>query len=556
MKGTETSPFEVSDADIIGPASDTAAPEKPREVTAAPEQRDIKQAEKQSKRMAAKLQKIRKSMAANAQEAAALALPAEIESAEHKELTELARQARELAEEADKVAREGTLRALATLEQDDPDRLDGVVDFLARWPDQAKAIEGLELNEGELTLAALRLASEDPKSFVKVIARTDLGLTPDEKVALAEEMRSSTPDVFPEALRAMRLSTESVRDLVSEATPEVRQRAFESLGIPDTGGPLSERVQAKMELQEMRDVRIRAFDEVGRAMALEVMRAFPDRLQRERERKEVEDELQRSIVAAREFGKTATAPMVVSFEGRAMPALYKAEAREIESDKAFEKEYGRGVRPGIESGSSPSREWLAYQIDKALQLDVVPATVVRTGPEGRGSFQDWRVSASLKEKPWVKMTREDEQFRGEMAKIALLDLVAENSDRHCSNFVQTPDGKLVAIDNGLIAPKPLSGIDHVRSFPLWSLEGQEIPAPLVESVERLRGAPAVMEVLQKAFKAALGNDGERAWQAFAGRLEQVSGSKRFPTTDELKAEGNEWDKYDAAPRQFHAQRRD
>ena len=556
MKGTESSPFEVSDADIIGPASETAAPEQPREVTAVPEKQELKQAEKRSKKMAAKLQKIRSSMAANAQEASAMVPPQETESAEAREMAELARQARELAAEADRVAREGTLRAIATLERDDPDRLDGVVDFLSRWPDQARSVEGLGLNERELALAALRLASENPKGFVEAISRTDLGLAPDEKVALAEEMRDSTPDVFPEALRALRLSTESVRDLVAEATPEVRQRAFETLGIPDAGGSLSERTREKMELQEMKDARVRALDEAGRAMMLEVMRAFPERLQRERERKAVEDELQGSIVAAREFGKTATAPMVVSFEGRAMPALYKAEAREIKSDKAFQKEYGRGVRPGIESGSSPSREWLAYQIDKALQLDVVPATIVRTGPEGRGSFQDWRVSEGLKEKPWVRMTRENERFRGEMAKIALLDLVAENSDRHCSNFVQSPDGKLVAIDNGLIAPKPVSGIDHVRSFPLWSLEGKEIPAPLLESVERLRQAPAVLETLKKAFVAALGDDGERAWQAFAGRLEQVSGSKRFPTTAELSAEGNEWDKYDQKPREWHAQRQD
>lgn len=569
---------EVGDEDIVGPVTDpdkglppelvpgareasrmkedapegTAPPAVERTGTAAPEAFDRKQ-EKRLKKMSAKLQKIQSDMGHAADRAVSMVPSGEVQDPKQREMAELARQARELAAQADEVAREGTLKALGTLEKGDPDRLEGIVDYLRRWPDASDEMGGLDLGPAELAVAAARLAADDPESFVRAIGRNDLGLSQDEKLAIAEQYRFTAPMVLAEAVRVMRFPTGIVRELVKDTGPEVRSQVFSRLNIPEVTGELSDAQMSDLERQEMKDESVGRFEETGRTIALEIMRAFPDRAERERERADVEAELHRGIVAAQDFGKSFTAPMVVRFEGRAMPALYKAQKRELAADKEFEKENGRTVRPGIESGSSPSREWLAYQIDKALQLDIVPATVIRSGPEGRGSVQDWQVSEGMREMPWYEMAQNDASFRAELAKVALFDLITENTDRHTGNFVRSPDGKVVAIDNGLIAPKPLSGIDHVRSFPLWSLEGKPVPQELRALVTRLKGAPEVMDALKQGFGLALGEDAERAWQAFSDRLDQVEGMESFPTSEELAAEGNDWHIYDKMPRERYAQ---
>jgi hypothetical protein len=84
-----------------------------------------------------------------------------------------------------------------------------------------------------------------------------------------------------------------------------------------------------------------------------------------------------------------------------------------------------------------NRETAAYDIDQYLGMDLVPITVKKSFNGVPGSVQ-LRIT-SLKEGTGV--WRPDE--------LGFLDYLIRNSDRHAGNYLREPDGKLVAIDNGL-----------------------------------------------------------------------------------------------------------
>jgi len=576
--------MEISDSDIIGPASDTGAPEAPSEVTdsqilgpadgpgetkkldAGPD--STRKLPRQEKTMPLgeavertappespektkelrdgqiiKIDAIRQDMAHSAGEAALMVPMGEpAESPEEAEIRRLADEARELAEQAEAQARETSIKALAGLEVGSAERLDRAVEFLGKWPDNGKEFADSGLTEAEQAIIALRFAKDNPKDFVRVMENTDLCLSTDEKAAIAEEIRDSAPAELPRALSAMRLPTEHVSDIIRGVDPKLRSQAFKELGIPEVGQELAGDVSASLEAREREDSKMRQFREVANAVSLEVMRSFPERLNRERERNRIENELGGKMTEARDFGETAAAPMVIRLEGRELPAIYKATAREVASRQEFAAKNGQDLRPGIEAETVPNREWLAYQIDKALQLDVVPTTVMREGPAGIGSVQDWQVSEGLHDKPYFRWAKEDAGFRNELAKVAFLDRAIENTDRHQKNFLRSPDGKVIAIDNGLSQARPDSLSDHVQSFPIYALEGQEIPPALLQAAERLESNPALQGALQKAFDAALGKDSKRAWKAFNSRLKDMRTKGQFPTTTELEGENNHWHK--------------
>lgn len=540
-------PMEVRDEDILGPADTEVREtgtvfEAPEDGTEVPEDgTEAPASEREMKKLSKKMEDIRARMQGNAAEAAVMVPTGE--TPEHQHMAALAAEARELAAQAEDEARNGAMKALEALKEDDPDRLTSPTEILIHWPDIAGELGDLGFSESEQTIIALRLAGDRPDKFIESFYSNDYGLGEEERLAIAEEIKGEYPELLKRAVLAFRLPTEAVRELVVDLEPDVKGEVFDSLSIPETGEGLTPKEMIALEVAEMKDERLQKFEETSRMLSLEIMRANPDRVEKERARQEIESSLHAGIVSARDFGKTNAAPMIVSMEGRSFPALYKAEKREIANEKKTAKERGQWTRPGIEPGTSPSREWLAHQIDRVFQLDVVPVTVMRSGPEGRGSVQDWEVSETMQGTRWLKESQGDPRLKEQLARIAFLDVLTENSDRHSGNFVRTPDDRVIAIDNGLMMPKPESPIDAVRSQPLWAVEGEGIPDALKESTGAFKENAELQEGLRQAFEVALGKDAGRAWDAFRSRLDQLT-SEGFPTEDKLTEEGNFWPTYE------------
>lgn len=111
------------------------------------------------------------------------------------------------------------------------------------------------------------------------------------------------------------------------------------------------------------------------------------------------------------------------------------------------------MRQGI-PGNLAGREVAAYEVDQLLGLDVVPHTTMIDGPDGEGSVQ--RFVPSTEGKYYTT-----EYSDSDREKMAVLDYVIGNSDRHPHNYRTNEDGGVVAIDHGYSfpeSPDPRMGI--------------------------------------------------------------------------------------------------
>ena len=76
------------------------------------------------------------------------------------------------------------------------------------------------------------------------------------------------------------------------------------------------------------------------------------------------------------------------------------------------------------TGTLYKREYAAYLVSKALTWDFVPCTVIRDGPFGVGSVQQF-IDADSESNYFTLIV----ERRDEMERIALFDLLANNADR-------------------------------------------------------------------------------------------------------------------------------
>ena len=132
--------------------------------------------------------------------------------------------------------------------------------------------------------------------------------------------------------------------------------------------------------------------------------------------------------------------------------------------------------------SLAAREVLTYEVATALGLDIVPETVLANGPHGRGSAQVF-IDEDFEFDPRSLFTP---RLSLRLWPVAVLDIICNNADRKLGHIIrEVGDDRLWAIDNGLtFHPDP-----KLRTV-LWGFAGAEVPAPLIEALERLRGSVA------------------------------------------------------------------
>lgn len=186
------------------------------------------------------------------------------------------------------------------------------------------------------------------------------------------------------------------------------------------------------------------------------------------------DELSHPLVLLREgqieiegrmpWSSNGTYLVTLEHEGVGWRAIYKPE---------------RGERPLWDFPTGLYRREVAtYELSRALEFGVVPPTVVRDGPLGVGSVQ-WFVDADFSEH-YFTIYEQRPELHDQLRAIAVLDLLANNTDRKGGHCLLGRDGRVHAIDNGLcFAAEP-----KLRTV-IWEFGGQEIPEALMTAVERL-----------------------------------------------------------------------
>ncbi len=195
--------------------------------------------------------------------------------------------------------------------------------------------------------------------------------------------------------------------------------------------------------------------------------------------------------------------------GRIMPAsnqtfLVRVGPPELDLRAVYKPVAGERPLWDFEDGTLAARERAAYLVSEALGWRLVPRTLLREGPSGLGMVQEWcepdprqhpvdivpsgRVPAGYRhvvdaydqdDRP-VTLVHEDGPA---LRRMALFDVVANNTDRKGGHVLAMPDGHRYGVDHGVCFHVE----DKLRTV-LWGWAGEEIAEDEVFGLGRLLDA--------------------------------------------------------------------
>lgn len=138
----------------------------------------------------------------------------------------------------------------------------------------------------------------------------------------------------------------------------------------------------------------------------------------------------------------------------------------------------RGEAPlwDFPDGTLYKRERAAFLFSEALGWSVVPPTVIRDGPHGVGTMQLY-IHHERADADYFQLR---EQHRDAIKRMALFDLVANNTDRKAGHCLRGEDGHIWGIDHGLT----FHADPKLRTV-IWDFEGEPVPKRLLRDVQRI-----------------------------------------------------------------------
>ena len=174
-----------------------------------------------------------------------------------------------------------------------------------------------------------------------------------------------------------------------------------------------------------------------------------------------------------------------------------------------------GERPlwDFPDGTLAKREYLTCLLSHWLGLHLVPPTVLRDGPYGTGMVQLWiDIDESV---DLMEFFKEDNQ---ELRKIALLDLITNNTDRKIGHLIPTIDGRVFGCDHGVTFHEE----DKLRTV-LWQWAKEPFTA---NEIEILKLAALLLGIEKR--DVVVGLIEEEELNATLGRIERALSDKTFP----------------------------
>ncbi len=173
------------------------------------------------------------------------------------------------------------------------------------------------------------------------------------------------------------------------------------------------------------------------------------------------------------WSSNATFLVVMADDDRCHKAIYKP---------------GRGERPLWDFPPDLyKREVATYRLARALGWDVVPPTVIGSGPLGEGSIQAF-VDADFSEHYFTLL----EQGIGldDLRRLCALDLIANNTDRKSGHCLLGRDGRIYGIDHGLSFHAQFK----LRTV-MWDFVGEPVPDDVLEAIDRFLDDGPPIELL-------------------------------------------------------------
>ena len=208
------------------------------------------------------------------------------------------------------------------------------------------------------------------------------------------------------------------------------------------------------------------------------------------------------------WGSNATFLVAVSHDSRTLDAIYKPRS---------------GERPlsDFPSGTLYKREYAAYLVARALKWDFIPTTVVRDGPYGVGSVQQF-IDSDLQSNYFTLR----EEVPWALERIALFDCLSNNADRKAGHCFKGLDGRVWSIDHGLTFHQQ----PKLRTV-IWDFAEQPIPRDLLEQVEGLMGELGSGGEFQRALGSLLAMEEVEALRQRSAKLLREA---RFPDLDPFR----------------------
>ena len=182
----------------------------------------------------------------------------------------------------------------------------------------------------------------------------------------------------------------------------------------------------------------------------------------------------------------------------------------------------RGERPlwDFEPGLH-RRELAAYRLSEAMEIDLVPPTIIRDGPLGEGSLQ-WFVEADVQQH-YFTIYESRAELHPLLRAVALFDLLANNTDRKSGHVLIDADDHIWGIDHGLCFATEFK----LRTV-VWEFGGETIDDRLLAAAAKIaRQLPLDVATLLNDDEAAAIQ--ERAQWAVDQRVFPVDNSgRRYP----------------------------
>ncbi len=140
----------------------------------------------------------------------------------------------------------------------------------------------------------------------------------------------------------------------------------------------------------------------------------------------------------------------------------------------------RGERPlaDFPLGTLALRERAAFLVSEAIGWRIVPPTVLRDGPLGRGMVQAW-----IDEDPETDVLALLREADPRLRRIAVFDALANNADRKGGHLLPVPGGHVHGVDHGIC----FSAQPKLRTV-LWAWRGQPLEQAELAGVARVREA--------------------------------------------------------------------
>ena len=156
--------------------------------------------------------------------------------------------------------------------------------------------------------------------------------------------------------------------------------------------------------------------------------------------------------------------------------VVKIEMDGNESQAIYKPREGEAPLWDFPSGTLYKREYAAYLLSEILGWNIVPFTIIRDGPYGIGSVQEF-----VDHDPKQNYYTLEDGCADQLRVVACFDLVANSTDRKANHLLMGDGGKIWSIDHGLTFHSDMK----VRTV-IWDFCSEPIPERLLNSLTQLR----------------------------------------------------------------------